>query len=144
MAEDPDVPLMLRVQAGDAEAFAELLEKYQKPISRMIGRYLRDGAQADDLTQEVFLRVYRARRTWKPQPAFRSWLYRIATNLCLNYIRSRRVTVSPRSTSRSYCARGILCRSGCEYEWLPSSNPASTQACNSATRSGAGSSLPLT
>ena len=91
---NPDVSLMLRVQAGDGEAFARLLEKYEKPIGRLIYRYLGPGADIEDLTQEVFLRVYRARRTWRPQPAFRAWLYRIAANLCLNQMRGRRITFS--------------------------------------------------
>ncbi|MCZ6602400.1 MAG: sigma-70 family RNA polymerase sigma factor [Planctomycetota bacterium] len=94
MEGDPDVSLMLRVQAGDEEAFARLLSKYERPISRLIFRYLGRAADLQDLTQEVFLRVYRARATWRPQPSFRSWLYRIATNLCLNQMRGRKITQS--------------------------------------------------
>ena len=94
MTQDPDVALMLRVQKGDDVAFAALLEKYQRPIARLIQRYLGRRAEVEDLTQEVFLRVYRARHSWQPRPTFRSWLYRIATNLCLNQIRGRRYTAS--------------------------------------------------
>jgi RNA polymerase sigma-70 factor (ECF subfamily) len=85
---------MLRVQKDDADAFGEILQKYQRPIARLVQRYLGPRVDVEGLTQEVFLRVWRARASWRPQPTFRSWLYRIATNLCLNEMRRRKGTVS--------------------------------------------------
>jgi RNA polymerase sigma-70 factor (ECF subfamily) len=91
---DPDVSLMLRVQKDDADAFEEILQKYERPIARLVQRYLGPRVDVEGLTQEVFLRVWRARASWKPQPTYRSWLYRIATNLCLNEMRRKKGAVS--------------------------------------------------
>src|SRR3989304_1509696 len=90
MAMDRDLELMLRVRRGDAESFEELLRRHRRPVVNFFSRMVRDRALAEDLAQEVFLRVYQARQRYKPEARFTTWLYRIATNLALNAIRDRK------------------------------------------------------
>ncbi len=85
-----DVQLMLDVKAGDTTSFELLLCKYRKPVINFLYRMVRDQAAAEDLAQEVFLRVYRARREYAPNAKFTTWLFRIATNLALNAVRDTR------------------------------------------------------
>src|SRR5271154_4808789 len=85
-----DVQLMLDVKAGDEASFDFLLRKYRSPLVNFLYRMVRDQATAEDLAQEVFLRVYRARHKYNPSAKFTTWLFRIATNLALNSIRDRR------------------------------------------------------
>ena len=82
-----DVQLMLDVKAGDELSFEILLKKYRTPLVNFLYRMVRDQAAAEDLAQEVFLRVYRARKEYSPSAKFTTWLFRIATNLALNAIR---------------------------------------------------------
>ena len=86
---DPDVALMLRFQAGDEAAFDELVRRHQKAVLNIAWRYCADRALADDLAQEIFVKVWRARGSYQPSARFSTWLYRIAVNRCLNEIRSR-------------------------------------------------------
>jgi RNA polymerase sigma-70 factor (ECF subfamily) len=81
---------MLGVKAGDAVSFELLLAKYRTPLVHFLGRMVRDPATAEDLAQEVFLRVYRARKKYAPSAKFTTWLFRIATNLALNALRDAR------------------------------------------------------
>jgi RNA polymerase sigma-70 factor (ECF subfamily) len=85
-----DVQLMLDVKAGDEESFDLLLHKYRSPLVNFLGRMVHDRATAEDLAQEVFLRVYRARKQYTPSAKFTTWLFRIATNLALNSLRDHR------------------------------------------------------
>lgn len=85
-----DVQLMLDVKAGDEASFDLLLRRYRTPVVNFLFRMIRDSATAEDLAQEVFLRVYRARRQYSPTAKFTTWLFRIATNLALNSIRDNR------------------------------------------------------
>lgn len=85
-----DVQLMLGVKAGDEESFELLLQRYRIPLVSFLYRMVRDPAAAEDLAQEVFLRVYRARRSYAPSAKFTTWLFRIATNLALNSLRDGR------------------------------------------------------
>lgn len=85
-----DTDLMLRVKAGDESAFAELVQKYRRPMVSFMYRMAHSPAAAEDLAQEVFLRVYRSRETYEPSAKFTTWLYRIATNLAMNYARDTR------------------------------------------------------
>jgi len=85
-----DVQLMLDVKAGDDASFNLLLRKYRTPLVNFLYRMVRDTAAAEDLAQEVFLRVYRARKQYSPSAKFTTWLFRIATNLALNSIRDNR------------------------------------------------------
>jgi RNA polymerase sigma-70 factor (ECF subfamily) len=84
---DEDARLMLAFRAGDAGAFDALFQRWAAPLLRYVGRMLRDAAGAEELVQEVFLRVHGARERYQPQARFSSWLYRIATNLALNELR---------------------------------------------------------
>jgi len=85
-----DVQLMLGVKQGDELSFELLLQRYRRPLCHFLNRMVRDAAQAEDLAQEVFLRVYRARRDYEPSAKFTTWLFRIATNLALNALRDGR------------------------------------------------------
>jgi len=94
MAMDQDLELMLRVRRGDTESFEVLLRRYRAPLVSFFVRMVRDRALAEDLAQEVFLRVYQARHRYQPEAKFTTWIYRIATNLGLNAIRDRKPTVA--------------------------------------------------
>jgi RNA polymerase sigma-70 factor (ECF subfamily) len=85
-----DVQLMLDVKAGDDASFGFLLQKYRSPLVNFLYRMVRDTATAEDLAQEVFLRVYRARKQYSPSAKFTTWMFRIATNLALNSLRDNR------------------------------------------------------
>ena len=87
---DPDVRLMLAFRDGDAAAFDGLFQRWASPLLRYLERMLRDAAVAEELVQEVFLRVHRARERYTPDARFSTWLYRIATNLALNELRRPR------------------------------------------------------
>jgi RNA polymerase sigma-70 factor (ECF subfamily) len=94
-----DAEVMLRVKAGDESAFDFLVQKYRRPLVSFMYRMARNTAAAEDLAQEVFLRVYRSRQTYEASAKFTTWLYRIATNLAVNHARDTRnkrpeVTVS--------------------------------------------------
>jgi RNA polymerase sigma-70 factor (ECF subfamily) len=86
-ALDLDAQLMLRVRDGDEESFRVLLEKHRNPVIRFVYRMVQDQAVAEELSQEVFLRVYRSRGTYEPTARFTTWLFRIATRLALNSLR---------------------------------------------------------
>lgn len=90
MAVDSDLELMLRVTHGDEDSFGVLLSRHRGPLLSYFVRMVRDQGLAEDLAQEVFLRVYQARERYQPEARFTTWLYRIATNLALNAIRDRR------------------------------------------------------
>jgi RNA polymerase sigma-70 factor (ECF subfamily) len=85
-----DVQLMLDVKAGDEQSFELLLCKYRSPLVNFLYRMVRDRSAAEDLAQEVFLRVYRARKDYAPTAKFTTWMFRIATNLALNAVRDNR------------------------------------------------------
>jgi len=94
-----DAEVMLRVKAGDHSAFDFLVQKYRRPLVSFMYRMAHNAAAAEDLAQEVFLRVYRSRQTYEASAKFTTWLYRIATNLAVNHARDTRherpeVTVS--------------------------------------------------
>ena len=80
---DPDVQLMLRVQDGDDAAFGELVEAYQNRMIGIFRHLLRDPEAAEDLAQEAFLRVYRARERYRPTAKFAPWLFRLANTHAL-------------------------------------------------------------
>lgn len=82
-----DAEIMLRVREGDDQGFDYLIEKYRKPIIHFMFRMVHNQAVAEELAQEVFLRVYRSRQTYRAEARFTTWLYRIATNLGVNHAR---------------------------------------------------------
>jgi RNA polymerase sigma-70 factor (ECF subfamily) len=81
---------MLRVKAGDQAAFDYLVQKYRRPMLSFMYRMSHYSAAAEDLAQEVFLRVYRSRQSYEASAKFTTWLYRIATNLAVNHARDTR------------------------------------------------------
>lgn len=85
-----DVQLMLETKDGNSASFDLLLQRYRTPLVNFLYRIVRDSGAAEDLAQEVFLRVYRARDRYAPSAKFTTWLFRIATNLALNNIRDTR------------------------------------------------------
>ena len=82
-----DAEIMKRAAAGDESAFNYLAEKYHRPIHHFLYRMVRNQAIAEELAQEVFLRVYRSRESYRAEAKFTTWLYRIATNLAVNHAR---------------------------------------------------------
>ncbi|HEY1253158.1 MAG TPA: sigma-70 family RNA polymerase sigma factor [Terracidiphilus sp.] len=87
MNRDSDAAVMMRAAAGDEAAFSYLAEKYHRPIIHFLFRMVRNQAIAEELAQEVFLRVYRSRASYRAEAKFSTWLYRIATNLAVNHAR---------------------------------------------------------
>lgn len=87
--DDPDVQLMLRVRDDDEDAFAQLVAAYQDRLVSLFHHVLHEQEVAEDLAQEVFLRIYRARQTYMPTARFSTWLFRIANNLASNSRRGR-------------------------------------------------------
>jgi RNA polymerase sigma-70 factor, ECF subfamily len=88
-ALDPDVRLMLEVRSDNATAFEELVARYQGRLLTVLRHLVGNREQAEDLTQEVFLRVYRARKTYQPGAKFATWLFSIANNAASNSLRDR-------------------------------------------------------
>jgi RNA polymerase sigma-70 factor (ECF subfamily) len=89
-ALERDAELMVRVREGDSTSFALLLERHRAPVIHFLFRMVQNQSVAEELAQEVFLRVYRSRATYEPTAKFTTWLFRIATHLALNWIRDRK------------------------------------------------------
>ncbi len=85
-----DAEVMLRVKDGDESAFSYLVQKYRRPLVGFMYRLCHNPATAEELAQEVFLRVYRSRTSYEASAKFTTWLYRIATNLAVNHARDTR------------------------------------------------------
>jgi RNA polymerase sigma-70 factor (ECF subfamily) len=85
-----DAQIMLRVKGGDEAAFEYLVQKYRRPMLSFMYRMAHNSAVAEDLAQEVFLRVYRSREKYEASAKFSTWLYRIASNLAVNHARDTR------------------------------------------------------
>ena len=82
--EKSDEALMLQLQAGDLRSFDALVKRWEKPLLNYCYRMVNDIALAEDLRQEVLFRIYQSTKTYRPTAQFSTWLYRIATNLCLD------------------------------------------------------------
>ncbi len=87
---DPDVALMLAFRDGDEAAFDQLFRRWGGPLLRYMERMVGDGATAEELVQEAFFRVHKAKARYEPKARFSTWLYRIATNLALNELKRPR------------------------------------------------------
>jgi len=87
---DEDAKLMLALKAGDKAAFDRLLDKYEKRVINYIYRFTGSRADAEDLAQETFLKVYNAAFSYIPSAKFAAWLYRIASNVSLDYLRKNK------------------------------------------------------
>ena len=88
---EQDAELMLRVRAGDNLSFALLLERHRRPVIHFLYRMVQNQAVSEELAQEVFLRVYKARATYEPTAKFTTWLFRIASHLAINWLRDRKM-----------------------------------------------------
>jgi RNA polymerase sigma-70 factor (ECF subfamily) len=87
---DPDNQLMLRAGSGDTGAFRLLMEKHQVSVMRMIYRYTGMHHEAEDLAQDIFIKIYLGARHYTPRAQFKTWLFKVVTNHCLNFHRSRK------------------------------------------------------
>lgn len=104
IASEPPMALtdeeeMLRLKAGEEDGFEVLLAKYRRPVIHFLYRMVHEQAWAEELAQDVFLRVYRARKSYKPTAKFTTWMFRIATNVGLNAIRDTRLRREKESSS---------------------------------------------
>jgi RNA polymerase sigma-70 factor (ECF subfamily) len=81
-----DRQLVARAQSGDKRAFELLVEKYQRKLARLLSRFIRDPAEVEDVTQEAFIKAYRALPAFRGDSAFYTWLYRIGINTAKNYL----------------------------------------------------------
>jgi len=86
---DSDVSLMLEFQKGDISSFEKLVQKHKESIINIIYQFIGERDEAEDLAVEVFLRVYKAAKSYEAKAKFTTWLYKITTNLCLNEIRKK-------------------------------------------------------
>lgn len=121
--QDPGVELMLRVQRDEPGAFAELVERYWTPLFGRFFRQLGDRQEAEDLAQDVFLRLYRYRQRYRARAKFTTWLFHISRNVTRNALRTRR---------RKPCVpMGIL--TGPEADSAPTARPM-TDRCEAPTR----------
>jgi RNA polymerase sigma-70 factor (ECF subfamily) len=109
---DPEVRLMQRVRHGDTEAFAALRERYAGRVFGFFFKALRDRADAEDLTQEVFLRLFRSRASYQPRARFTTWIFHITQNVARNALRSRRrrpcVRLDPEAPGSQALFEGLL------------------------------------
>jgi len=83
---ESDQQLVERAQRGDKHAFELLVSKYQRKLARLLSRFIRDSAEVEDVTQEAFIKAYRALPTFRGDSAFYTWLYRIGINTAKNYL----------------------------------------------------------
>ncbi len=90
-AQDPEVEWMLQVRNGSTRAFEQILRRYQAPVRSYLTQRTGNRDRAEDLTQEVFLRVFRARRSYLPQSKFSTWLFTIVNNVATNAYRYRAI-----------------------------------------------------
>jgi RNA polymerase sigma-70 factor (ECF subfamily) len=89
-----DVELMLKVKRGDREAFGLLVHRYRKPLINFIYRFTTNPEESEDLAHEVFIKAFQSAPKYEPKAAFSTWLYRIATNVTLNYLRDHKPRLS--------------------------------------------------
>ncbi len=92
---DDDARLMTQVRDGDDEAFAELFQRWRRPMVRFAVRFVGHQERGEELAQDVFLKVYRARHRYEPREAFRAYIFRVATNHCLNEVRRAEYRLRP-------------------------------------------------
>ena len=94
MHTDNDHDLALRAKTGDESAFNELMRRHYKGVLNFVYKFTYSVEQSEDLTQEVFLRVFKSIKNYEPKAKFSTWLYKIATNLCLTNLKKKKVNLS--------------------------------------------------
>lgn len=87
---DQDAKLMLKFAKGEISAFEQLLKKYKESVINIAYRFIQDRAEAEDIAQDVFLRVYYSAKRYKPVSKFSTWIYKITKNVCLNRLRAQK------------------------------------------------------
>lgn len=87
---DPDAKLMLEFAKGNTSAFDQILKKYKGIVINIAYRFIQNRAEAEDIAQEVFLKVYNSARRYKPEAKFSTWIHKITTNFCLNKLRAKK------------------------------------------------------
>ncbi|MBI5635007.1 MAG: RNA polymerase sigma factor [Nitrospirae bacterium] len=92
-SEETDISIMGLIRKGDAKAFELLIARHQRAVYNLALRFLNDSDEAEDVAQDVFIRIYKAAATYTPDAKFTTWLYTIVRNLCFNVLRSRRQAV---------------------------------------------------
>lgn len=90
---DRDTELMLRFQAGDESCFEQLVDRHKQRVFGLVYRFLGGGSDVEDIAQEILVRVYRARKTYRPSAKFTTWLYTICRNTCFKEYRKRRLVL---------------------------------------------------
>jgi RNA polymerase sigma-70 factor (ECF subfamily) len=101
MSQDPDAALMLAFQRGDEAAFRALYLRHARAMVGYCHRYVKDAARAEELAQDVFLKLYRVGDRYRPSARFKTFLYRVATNHCLNELRRGEYAARPAGPSAS-------------------------------------------
>ncbi|WP_426749381.1 RNA polymerase sigma factor [Myxococcus sp. Y35] len=96
---DSDAQAMLKVAAGDRQAFAWLFDRYHASVARFAFRFVGDRERAEELTQDIFVKLYRNARAYQPTARFKTFLFRVATNHCLNELRRGEYRMTPTSSS---------------------------------------------
>lgn len=121
----PDMDLVSRAKNGDCEAFNLLVRKYQPKVRRLIGRFVADSAEVEDLSQEAFIKAYRAIAQFQGKSAFYTWLYKIAVNTAKNHLLMRRkkplrpdVVVEIQSAEREHSADFVTDNQSPESLWV--------------------------
>ena len=99
MEGDADAELMLRVAAGDKAAFAQIFDRHQANVARFAFRFVGSRARAEELAQEIFIKLYRNAKRYRPSAKFKTFLFRVATNHCLNEVRRGEYQVSQATQS---------------------------------------------
>ena len=103
---DPDNQLMQRAGSGDLAAFKQLVQKHQRTVTGIIYRYTGNHSEAEDLAQDIFLKIYKATNSYVPRVQFKTWLYKVVANHCLNFFRSQKrrafITSLDQSSSEEY------------------------------------------
>ena len=89
-AADPDDSLIREFISGQEEAFSEILGRYRNLVLNVAYRFLRDRTEAEDVAQDVFLKIYCSARTYEPKAKFSTWVYKITANVCLNRLRNEK------------------------------------------------------
>ncbi len=102
-----DQQLVERAQRGDKYAFELLVVKYQRRLARLISRFVRDAAEVDDVTQEAFIKAYRALPAFRGESAFYTWLYRIGINTAKNYLLALKRRAPTSTSSNTEDAEGF-------------------------------------
>ncbi len=101
--DDPDIHLIEAFQRGDESAFATLFERHRARVMNVAYRFLGDKDAAQDVAQEVFVKIYTSPKAYRPDMAFQAWLYRVAANACFDELRKRKrsAIILPEETAES-------------------------------------------